>query len=87
MVLRAAPQDSFAVGRSGDKSNPEALQGFHSPNMLFLLDEASGIDDIVFEVSRDLCFLNVWTGNPDILYLPPEKFIGKCIAQFSDFVV
>lgn len=50
-VLTAAPEESFAVGRSGDKGNPEALQGFHSPNMMFLLDEASGIDDIVFEVA------------------------------------
>jgi hypothetical protein len=49
--LKDAPADSFAVGRSGDKGNPEALQGFHSPNMLFVLDEASGIDDIVFEVA------------------------------------
>ena len=46
-----APGESFAVGRSGNRSNPEALQGFHSDNMLFLLDEASGIDDIVFEVA------------------------------------
>lgn len=49
--LNDAPGESFAVGRSGNKSNPEALQGFHSDNMLFILDEASGIDDIVFEVA------------------------------------
>lgn len=49
--LKDAPADSFAVGRSGQKHNPEALQGFHSPNLLFILDEASGIDDIVFEVA------------------------------------
>lgn len=49
--LAEAPGESFAVGRSGTKANPEALQGFHSENMMFLLDEASGIDDIVFEVA------------------------------------
>lgn len=49
--LQDAPGESFAVGRSGSKNNPEALQGFHSDNMLFILDEASGIDDIVFEVA------------------------------------
>lgn len=49
--LNDAPGESFAVGRSGSKNNPEALQGFHSDNMLFILDEASGIDDIVFEVA------------------------------------
>lgn len=49
--LRDAPNESFAVARTGRKDNPEALQGFHSPNILFILDEASGIDDIVFEVA------------------------------------
>ena len=47
-----APGESFAVGRTGRKENPEALQGFHSPNLLFILDEASGIDDIIFQVAR-----------------------------------
>lgn len=48
---KAAPNESFAVGRTGRKDNPEALQGFHSPNLLFVIDEASGIDDIIFEVA------------------------------------
>ena len=51
LVMKDAPDESFAVARTGRKDNPEALQGFHSPNLLFLLDEASGIDDIVFEVA------------------------------------
>lgn len=49
--LKADPKNSFAVARTGSKANPEALQGFHSPNLMFCLDEASGIDDIVFEVA------------------------------------
>lgn len=49
--LKEDPKNSFAVARTGNKANPEALQGFHSPNLLFCLDEASGIDDIVFEVA------------------------------------
>ena len=32
------------------KENPEALQGFHAEHLLFLIDEASGIPDVVFEV-------------------------------------
>lgn len=50
--VNSAPQESFAVGRTGRKENPEALQGFHSQNLLFILDEASGIDDVIFEVAR-----------------------------------
>ena len=42
----------FAVARTGRKENPEALQGFHADNLIFLVDEASGIDDKVFEVAR-----------------------------------
>lgn len=50
--LRSDPEASFAVARTGRKENPEALQGFHSDNLLFLLDEASGIDDVVFQVAH-----------------------------------
>ena len=42
----------FAVARTGRKENPEALQGFHARHLFFLCDEASGIDDMVFEVAR-----------------------------------
>jgi len=50
--LKSSPQESFAVARTGRKDNPEALQGFHSKHLLFILDEASGIDEIVFEVAQ-----------------------------------
>ena len=49
--LTSAP-DSFCVARTSRKEQPEALQGFHSANMLFVCDEASGIPDIVFEVGQ-----------------------------------
>lgn len=49
--LKAAPDEAFAVARTASKDNPEALQGFHSPHLLFLIDEASGIPDVVFEVA------------------------------------
>ena len=44
--------DSFCVARTSRKENPEALQGFHSENMLFLVEEASGVPDIVFQVAE-----------------------------------
>lgn len=49
LYMRAAPE-SFAVARTASKDNPEALQGFHEENLLFVVEEASGIPDIVFEV-------------------------------------
>lgn len=48
--LSANPMESFASARTARKEQPEAFQGFHSENMLFIVDEASGVEDIIFEV-------------------------------------
>lgn len=50
--LKSHPQESFAVARTSRPENPEALQGFHSENILFLIDEASGVVDEVFQVAE-----------------------------------
>lgn len=50
--LSAAPSESFAVARTARPEKPESLQGFHSENLLFVLDEASGIEDVIFEVAQ-----------------------------------
>lgn len=42
----------FAAARTGRKENPEALQGFHAEHLFFLIDEASGVDDVVFQVAQ-----------------------------------
>lgn len=52
LEAKFAPKESFAVARTARPEQPEALQGFHSDNLLFVLDEASAIADIVFEVSE-----------------------------------
>ena len=60
--------DSFAVARTSRKEQPEALQGFHSPHMLFVVDEASGVPDIIFEVGQGAMStagaITVMVGNP-----------------------
>lgn len=50
--LKSAPNESFAVARTARPEKPEALQGFHAENILFLIDEASGVADNVFEVAE-----------------------------------
>lgn len=50
--LKAAPRESFAVARTARKEQPEAFQGFHSEHMLFVVDEASGVEDIIFQVGQ-----------------------------------
>jgi phage terminase large subunit len=48
--LRGAEEESFAAGRVSRPETPEAFAGYHSPNMLLLGDEASGIAEPIFEV-------------------------------------
>jgi phage terminase large subunit len=50
--LKTHPNESFAVARTSRPENPEALQGFHSENILFLIDEASGVAEEVFVVAE-----------------------------------
>ena len=52
--LKSNPEISFAVGRTSSRERPEALQGFHMHSGLlrFIIDEASGVPDKVFEVAE-----------------------------------
>lgn len=50
--MKSAPNESFSVARTSRPERPEALQGFHSEHILFLIDEASGVSDNVFEVAE-----------------------------------
>lgn len=50
--LKSHPQESFAVARTARPERPEALQGFHAQNILFLIDEASGVPESVFQVAE-----------------------------------
>lgn len=52
LELKAEPRESFAVARTARKEQPEAFQGFHSEHMLFIVDEASGVEDIIFQVGQ-----------------------------------
>jgi len=50
--IKGAEQTQFAVARTARPEKPEALQGFHAPHLLFVIDEASGVPDAVFEVAQ-----------------------------------
>lgn len=52
MYVKAAPEMAFVVRRTASQQNPEALQGIHARHVLYLVDEASGVADIVFEVAQ-----------------------------------
>ena len=47
VICKCAPERWFAAARTA--ARPENMQGFHDDHLLFILDEASGIDDAIFE--------------------------------------
>lgn len=63
-----APQDAFAVFRTASKDNPQALAGFHAKNVVFLIDEASAVAEVAFEVAAGALSsegaIAVLAGNP-----------------------
>lgn len=68
VTIKPAPDDAFAVFRTASKDNPQALAGFHAENIMFLLDEASAIAEIAFEVALGALStpgaIVIMTGNP-----------------------
>ena len=51
IFVKADPEGSFAVARTARPEKPEALQGFHAETLAFFIEEASGIEDIIFETA------------------------------------
>lgn len=58
----------FAVARTARKENPDALQGFHAEHLMFVIDEAPGVPDQIFEVAEGALtkanVISIMTGNP-----------------------
>ena len=48
VYIKGYPEEWFAVARTASK--PDALQGFHAEEVLYIIDEASGVDDKIFEL-------------------------------------
>ena len=68
VVIKADPESAFCVRRTCTKENSEALAGFHANFLMFLIDEASGVPDIIFEVALGALStpgaIQIMTGNP-----------------------
>ena len=47
LYLKDHPEEWFAVGRTA--STADALQGFHAEHLLYIIDEAPGVSDKIFE--------------------------------------
>lgn len=68
ITIKKAPEEAFAVFRTASKDNPQALAGFHARNLIFLIDEASAVAEIAFEVAQGALStegaIAILTGNP-----------------------
>jgi len=51
VFCRADPEGAFAVARTARPERPEALQGFHAETLAVFVEEASGIEDVIFETA------------------------------------
>ena len=46
------PENNFVSFRTARKETPEALAGIHATHVMCIVDEASGVDDIVYEAAQ-----------------------------------
>ena len=52
IVRKDNPANNFISFRTARKESPEALQGIHARFVMCLVDEASGVPDVVFEAAK-----------------------------------
>ena len=68
VFLTAAPELAFVSYKTARRESPEALQGVHAENVLLVADEASGVDEAVFEAAAGSMStagaITILAGNP-----------------------
>ena len=57
-----------AIARTARKESPDALQGFHAADIMYLVDEASGVPESIFQTAEGALLtpgaISILTGNP-----------------------
>lgn len=77
-------KNNFISFRTARKENPEALAGVHAESVLIIVDEASGVDEVVYETGQGalstIGSIAVLIGNPT----KPSGFFFKTHNELSD---
>ena len=77
-------KNNFISFRTARKENPEALAGVHASHVLIIVDEASGVDEVVYETGQGALStkgaIAVLIGNPT----KPSGFFYKTQTSLSD---
>lgn len=68
VFMKASPEGCFTTYRTSRRDNPEALQGIHAEHVLLIADEASGVEENVFEAAAGSMStrgsITILAGNP-----------------------
>ena len=77
-------KNNFISFRTARKENPEALAGVHAQSVLIIVDEASGVDEVIYETGQGALStvgsIAVLIGNPT----KPSGFFFKTHNELSD---
>ena len=80
-------KDWGAFARTAKKENPEALQGFHGAALLYIIDEASGVDESIFEAAEGALSTPgarvLMLGNPTRTTLEPSPHFRTRRSRYS----
>lgn len=77
-------KNNFISFRTARKENPEALQGVHAQSVLIIVDEASGVEEVIYEAGQGALStvgsIAILIGNPT----KPSGFFYKTHNELSD---
>lgn len=77
-------KNNFISFRTARKENPEALAGVHASHVLIIVDEASGVDEVVYETGQGALSttgaIAILIGNPT----KPSGFFYKTQTSLAD---
>lgn len=71
----------FAIGLKPEDTEPERFQGFHSANVLLVVDEASGVSENIFEAADGILTSE---NSRELLLGNPTRLSGRFYDAFHD---
>jgi hypothetical protein len=84
IVRKPSTRNNFISFRTARKENPEALAGVHAGHVLIIVDEASGVDEVVYETGQGALStkgaIAILIGNPT----KPSGFFYKTQTSLAD---
>jgi len=77
--IRTSSKEWFLTGFKASKDNPEAWAGFHAVNTMFIVTEASGIDEAIYEAIEG-CLQN---NSRMLIVFNPNSAAGYAARSFK----